>query len=163
MKFLSWNIRGLNNPQKQYSLKQIISQEKIDCVLIQETKMSCTNFDKIAGYIWPGAGYLHRDFDGALGGIATMWSQNSMVGYEITKEKNFIITHFQSNCHYWKLINIYAPNSIFGRKEMYDNLVRIIETMLDEQWMCMGDFNLPLFTIQKRGEATENARRACKT
>ena len=78
MKFLSWNMRGLNNPQKQYALKQIISQEKIDCVLIQETKMSSASFDKIASYIWLGAGYLHRDSDGASGGIATMWNSSSM-------------------------------------------------------------------------------------
>ena len=74
-----------------------------------------------------------------------------MVGYEIWKEKNFIIIHFQSNGHCWKLINIYPPNSRFGRKEMYENLVRITETMLDEQWMCMGDFNTPLYHSEKRG------------
>ena len=151
MKLLSWNIRGLNNPQKQYAIKHLIAQEKIDCVLIQETKMSSSNFDKIAGYIWPGAGYLHRDSDGASGGIATMWNLNSMKGYEIWKEKNFIITHFQMNSHCWKLINIYAPNSRLGRKEMYDNLIRITETMLEEQWMCMGDFNTPLYHSEKWG------------
>ena len=90
MKFLSWNVRGLNNPQKQYALKQIIFQEKIDYMLIQ--KMSCASFDKIAGYIWPGAGYLHMDADGASGGIATMWNLNSMKGYEVWKDKNSLLT-----------------------------------------------------------------------
>lgn len=76
-------MRGLNNPQKQYALKQIISQEKIYYVLIQETKMSSASFVKIASYIWPGARYLHMDADGASGGIATMWNLNSMKGYEV--------------------------------------------------------------------------------
>ena len=92
MKLLSWNIRGLNNPQKQYAIKLLIVQEKLDCVLIQETKMSSSSFDKIANYIWPGAGYIHRSLDGASGGIATMWNLNSMKGYEIWKDKNFVAT-----------------------------------------------------------------------
>ena len=85
-----------------------------------------------------------------------------MMGYEIWKEKNFIIIHFQSNYHCWKLINIYAPNSRFRRKEIYDNLIRIAEKMLEEQWMCRV-IPILLFTIHKKGEAKENARRACKT
>ena len=97
MKLLSWNIRGLNNPQKQYAIKLLIAQEKIDCVLIQETKMSSSSFDKIANYIWPGAGYIHRSSDGASGGIATMWNLKSMKGHEICKEKIFFITHFKLN------------------------------------------------------------------
>lgn len=83
MKFFSWNVRGLNNPQKQYALKQIISQEKIDCMLIKEKKMSCASFDKIVGYIWPRVGYLHMDANGSSRGISTMWNLNSMKGDEI--------------------------------------------------------------------------------
>ena len=120
----------MNNPQKQYAIKLLIAQEKIDYVLIQETKMSSSSFDKIANYIWPGAGYIHRGSDGASGGIATMWNLNSMKGYEIWREKNFVIIHFQSSSHSWNLINIYAPNSRLGRKEMYDNLVRLTDTRL---------------------------------
>ena len=101
-------------------------------MLIQETKMSCASFDKIVGYIWPRAGYLHMDGDGASGGIATMWNLNSMKGDDFWKEKKFIITSFQSNRHCWRLINIYASNSRFGRKETYYKLARITKTMKEE-------------------------------
>ena len=113
--------------------------------------MSSSSFDKIANYIWPGAGYIHRSSDGASGGIATMWNLKTMKGYEIRKEKNFVITHFQCNRHNWNMINIYAPNSRVGRKEMYDNLVKLTDTRLQDQWMCMGDFNTPLYHSEKRG------------
>ena len=151
MKFLSWNLRGINNPQKQYALKQFIFQEKVDYVLIQETKMSCASFDKIASHIWPGAEYLHMDADGASGGIATMWDPNSMKGTKVWKEFFIIITNFQSSIQCWGLINIYASNSRLERKETYDKWVIIIETIKDEHLMCMGDFDSPLYHSEKLG------------
>ena len=80
MKFLSWNLRGLNNPQKQYALKKCIFQEKVDCVLIQETKMSSANFDKIVSHVWQSDAYMHMDAKGALRGIATLSNPYSMMG-----------------------------------------------------------------------------------
>ena len=63
-------------------------------MLIQETKMSSANFDKIVSHVWPGAAYMHMDTDGSSGGIATMWNPNSMVRVEVWKDRNFIITDF---------------------------------------------------------------------
>ena len=34
---------------------------------------------------------------------------------------------------------------------MYDKLIRITKKMNEEQWMCMGDFNTPLYHSEKRG------------
>ena len=141
MKFLSWNLRGLNNTQKQYALNQCIFQEKVDCVLIQETKMSSANFDRIVSHVWPGASYMHMDADGASGGISIMWNQCSMMGVEIWRDKNFIIIEFETSNQNWGLINIYASNNKVGRRETYGKMERIIETMKDKQLMCMGDFN----------------------
>ena len=106
--------------------------------------MSSASFDKIVSHIWPSAEYLHMDVDGASRGIATTWNPNSMMGAEVCKDRNFIITDFHSSIHGWGLINIYASNRKLGRKETYDELARITKTMKDKQLMCMGDFNTPL-------------------
>ena len=58
---------------------------------------------------------------------------------------------FHSSIHCWGLINIYASNRKLGRKETYDKLARISETMKDKQLMCMGDFNSPLYHSEKLG------------
>ena len=68
-----------------------------------------------------------------------------MMGVEVWRDKNFIITEFQTSNQHWGLINIYASNSKVGRKENYGNLVGILETMKDKQLKCMGDFNTPLY------------------
>lgn len=53
MKFISWNIKGLNNPHKQDIIKNMIRDNKPDIVLIQETKMLK---DKVEGLLvfWGG-------------------------------------------------------------------------------------------------------------
>ena len=145
MKFLSWNLRGFNNPQKEYALKQYIFQEKIDCVLIQETKMSSENFCKLVGFIWLGSTFLHVETKGDLGGIAIVWNPCSMKGVDIWKDKNFLLTDFQTSTKNQSLINIYATNTKAGRKDTYDLLGRIMDDQRDKWVMCMGDFNSPLY------------------
>ena len=120
-------------------------------MLIQETKMSSANFNKIVSHVWPGATYMHMDAEGASGGIATMWNLYSMMGVEVWKDRNFIIIDFQTSIQHWGLINIYASNNNVGRKETYDKLARILETMKDKKLMCMGDFNTPLYHSKKLG------------
>ncbi len=132
MKFLSQNLRGLNNPQKQYALKRCIFQEKVDCVLIQETKMSSSNFSRLVGHIWLGVAFMHVDVDGASGGIATMWNPCSMIGFELWKDNNFLITEFQTSNERWGLINIYASNNKIGRKETYGKIERIMDIIREK-------------------------------
>ena len=67
MIFISWNIRGLNNPHKQDIIKNMIRDNKLDIVLIQETKMLK---DKVEGLlVFRGGNIIGNDLDGALGGM----------------------------------------------------------------------------------------------
>ena len=66
-------------------------------MLIQETKMSSENFGKLVGFICLGAAFLHVDTKGASGAIATVWIPCSMKGVEVWKDKNFLITNFQTS------------------------------------------------------------------
>jgi exonuclease III len=38
-KFLSWNVRGLNNATKQEDVKQVVNSIKPDLICFQETKL----------------------------------------------------------------------------------------------------------------------------
>ena len=39
VKILSWNVRGVNNPEKRKSIKQFIKDERVDLVCLLETKV----------------------------------------------------------------------------------------------------------------------------
>ena len=73
MKFISWNIKGLNNPHKLNIVRNVIRDNKTDIVLIQERKMLK---DKVEGLLvfWGGK-IIGSDFDGASGGMVVYWNE----------------------------------------------------------------------------------------
>lgn len=38
MKIISWNVKGLGRPRKNFSIKEVLKKYKADIVMIQETK-----------------------------------------------------------------------------------------------------------------------------
>jgi exonuclease III len=50
--FLSWNVRGLNDPKKREKIRNFIKTENPDAICLQETKLSAINdtlFKEILG------------------------------------------------------------------------------------------------------------------
>ena len=43
LKFLSWNVRGLNNPHKRDFVKNLLREWKCNIVCLQESKLDSTN------------------------------------------------------------------------------------------------------------------------
>ena len=43
IKMISWNIRGLNDPQKCLVMKNLLQEWKCDVVCLQETKIASMN------------------------------------------------------------------------------------------------------------------------
>jgi endonuclease/exonuclease/phosphatase family metal-dependent hydrolase len=50
MKIISWNIRGLNGRSKKKMLRDLILAEKPDIVLLQETKCTSEDIDRLLPY-----------------------------------------------------------------------------------------------------------------
>ena len=73
MKIISWNVRGLNASDKRQRIKQVIDSLRADIILLQETKLSQHNFDKIVAK-WKKWKSYHIQGLGASGGIAVLWN-----------------------------------------------------------------------------------------
>lgn len=118
MKILSWNIRGLNSPYKQFLIKLCISDNKVDILLLQETKMKKEVFEKDVLKIWPNANYFLSYVEGASGGIATLWNPLEFKGSLGFFGKSNLMASLedQSSLEKWNLFNIYAPN--FSRDKL---------------------------------------------
>ena len=43
IKMISWNVRGLNDPQKRLVVKNLLQKWKCDVVFLQETKIASMN------------------------------------------------------------------------------------------------------------------------
>ena len=124
MKLISWNIRGLNNPHKQDNIKNIIRDNKLDIVLIQETKMLK---DEIEGLlVFKGGKIIGNDLDGASGGMAVYWNDKCIAReliYENRNMMNIIFTNSKDGST-WVLTNVYTPNTKWGRKTLWEKVVK---------------------------------------
>ena len=72
MKITSCNIRGMNDPSKQWMMKKIISIIKVDIVLLQETKCDKGNIKIITQRIRPGCEARWIAVEGEYGGVAIL-------------------------------------------------------------------------------------------
>ena len=47
LKILSWNVRGVNDPDKRKVIKNFIRIHRVDMVCLQETKVQEMNIDMV--------------------------------------------------------------------------------------------------------------------
>ena len=73
MKIISWNVKGLNASDKRQRIRQVIDSLQADIILLQETKLTQDNFDKIIGS-WKKWRAYHKQGLGAFGGLAIFWN-----------------------------------------------------------------------------------------
>ena len=122
MKFISCNIRGLNNPLKHDILKNMIMDNRLDIVVIQETKMLK---DKVEGLsIFRVAKVIGNDFEGASGGMVIYWNNKWIHGDLISQNRNMMNIRFSNSKDgfAWVLTNVDDPNTKWGRKALWEDI-----------------------------------------
>ncbi|GMP39143.1 hypothetical protein CsSME_00010098 [Camellia sinensis var. sinensis] len=80
MKIQSWNIRGIDRPEKIRKIKKSILERKVDIILIQETKKSEVNIGLIRSK-WPGDQFEFMAVDavGRAGGLLCIWNPEGIL------------------------------------------------------------------------------------
>jgi exonuclease III len=113
MKIISWNIRGLNGRSKQKLLRDLILTEKPDIVMLQETKCTSEDIDRLLPYCWKQGVAASIDAIGTAGGLAILWNTNAVL------LENFFTTKWSITADYrligsnkpGHLTNVYGPAS----------------------------------------------------
>ena len=86
IKILSWNVRGMNGPDKRKVIKSFLRTHRVDLVCLQETKVQEMNNDMVRGL---GVGrfltWKALNAEGSVGGILLLWdnSRISLVDYVV--------------------------------------------------------------------------------
>lgn len=73
---LSWNVRGLNCPNRRATVSATIAASSCQLVCLQETKVE--NFDKFTAIFLGGnrlRGFAQRPASGTRGGILMLWDE----------------------------------------------------------------------------------------
>lgn len=154
--FLTWNVRGLNDPSKCAVVKSFIRNCKCYVVCLQETKLSSTSIIKFRSF----CGFHLRvfrtlDADGTRGGILTAWNSalfdcvHEWVGlFSLT-----VVLKRNVDGRSFTIYNIYGPTAANLKPTFFQEL-RSINVHSVGEWTVLGDFNVLLSADNKTGPTT---------
>jgi exonuclease III len=153
MKIITWNIRGLNGRSKQKLLRDLIIAEKPDILLLQETKCTSEDMDKLLPYCWKQGKVVSIDATGTAGGLAILWNTNTII------LDNFITTKWSIMADYrligsnrpGHLTNVYGPASPRDKQAFLRSLRYVDNLAQHKNKLIGGDFNIIRSLEEKRG------------
>lgn len=153
MKILSWNVRGLGNRVKRATIKEIVRKNKIDVLLIQETKLRYVPNDIVKeGWGNSSSEWCCWEAVGSAGGILLICSSSSFLlndqwagCYSIS-----VLLEDLSNNSVWLVSPIYGPSDS-GQREMLWRELDDIRSRWNGPWCIEGDWNIIRFPSEKLG------------
>ena len=85
LKLLSWNVRGLNNPQKREVCKNLLKEWRCDVVCLQETKLASSNSAPVWS-LWgsPFVDWAVLDAIQTSGGVLLFWDKRVVEKIDIS-------------------------------------------------------------------------------
>jgi exonuclease III len=134
-------------------LRDLILAEKPDIVLLQETKCTSKDVDKLLPYCWKHGVVVSVGAIGTTGGLAILWNTNSVM------LENFIATRWSVTTDYrligsnklGHLTNVYGPASIREKPSFLRNLIYLSTLNQQKKWIIGGDFNIIRSLEEKKG------------
>nr|CAD1831509.1 unnamed protein product [Ananas comosus var. bracteatus] len=156
-RFLTWNVRGLNDLSKCAVVKSFIRHCKCCVVCFQETKLSSTSNTKFRSF----SGFHLLDFrtlnaEGTRGGFLTAWNPSL---FECTQEwaGRFSLTVVLKRIvdgNLFTITNVYGPTAAILRADFFHK-IRAIGELSTGAWTVLGDFNV-LLSVQDKNGPTAN-------
>ncbi|KAH9289722.1 hypothetical protein KI387_033839, partial [Taxus chinensis] len=118
-----------------------------------ETKMKAKILEISKKKFWENSDMAAVDSQGASGGLATLWDKRHYTGMILNASTNHLAIKFHAieNNSEWILSNIYAPNTVSGRRKLWTDLKIFRTQHTTTNWLIMGDFNSPLNPGEKYG------------
>ena len=137
----SWNVRGLNWPNKQEDVKLLLQFNNIGLVGLLETKIKRHKVEYTASNIFCGWDWVNN-YDISNGRIWVAWKPSS---YTLTiLEKTDQLIHCEatqlSTCKHFHITFIYGHNLELQRQSLWDALHHISRST-QGAWCILGDFN----------------------
>ncbi|XP_028072866.1 uncharacterized protein LOC114275081 [Camellia sinensis] len=156
MKILSWNVRGLGRKEKRSKIKKIVRERQVDIALFQETKKAELS-EEVVRSVWAKEKmeYMGVDAEGSAGGLLCIWDPDIFQIKECCSNRRFILLSGAILNHFHcAILNIYAPNDVGPRGNLWQSLLKLKEEFLNP-WCLGGDFN----EIRQIGERKGCSRR----
>ena len=155
LRIVSWNVRGLNEQDKQLQVRNLIQKWEANIVCLQETKMDLINRGVISS-LWGGqhVDWLYLGSVGASGGVLLMWDnrvvdkvEEAVGRFSVSCKFKNVVDHF-----FWAFTGVYGPNSDRDRSFLWEELSGL-RSWWDVPWCAGGDFNVVRFPSERSGSS----------
>ncbi|KAJ8421596.1 LOW QUALITY PROTEIN: hypothetical protein Cgig2_020785 [Carnegiea gigantea] len=148
----SWNIRGLNWPNKQKDVKIFLQERNIGIIGLFETKVKEKNIEMVATKLFQGWHWQHNFHLNTKWRIWVAWRPRHYNVQIISMEEQFI--HYRAmhttTMKSVYLTFIYGANQEGQRRALWEALKNIAKDM-EEAWCILGDFNSVLYPRDRMG------------
>ncbi|XP_057829570.1 uncharacterized protein LOC131040632 [Cryptomeria japonica] len=159
MKVITWNVRGINAPNKQRILKHYLPSLEGDIMLIQKTKLDEEGYKSLKKKvgIWEVVGVPSS---GASGGLGVLWDPRWVLFSKMGSSSNWICGKVQSlkSKLTFIIINIYGPKFLHEKREVWAEIDRLAQDFSGEHIFLGGDFNAVLNMSDKQGGSTKETQ-----
>ncbi|KAF5475672.1 hypothetical protein F2P56_007452 [Juglans regia] len=152
MNYLSWNCRGLGNPQTVHELHLLVLKKSPAFVFLMETKCSRNRIESLKKSLKLDNSFV-IDCKGRKGGLAFLWRDEvEAVVHTYTQHHISLMVKGAEGGKEWLLTGFYGNPNTSRRKESWQLLQAINPGSLIG-WVCVGDFNEILNFNEKWGGA----------
>ncbi|XP_065622832.1 uncharacterized protein LOC136064694 [Quercus suber] len=128
LKMISWNVRGLNDPQKRLVVRNLLRKWKCDIVCLQETKLAGLDRQLVCS-IWgcPYMDWVALDANQIAGGVLIMWDRRIIEKLEVLVGLFSVFVQWKgvADGFIWACSGVYGPNDNRLRGALWDEVVFI--------------------------------------
>ncbi|XP_073360430.1 uncharacterized protein [Aegilops tauschii subsp. strangulata] len=140
---LSWNVRGLNCPNRRATVSATIASSSCHIVCLQETKL--TIVDQFTAAFLGGnrlRSFAQRPAEGTRGGILILWDDHLVELTNITYTSYCIsaMVRIRETELIFKLTSVYGPTD-YARKDAFFDELASQKPPAGVAWLASGDFN----------------------
>lgn len=156
MSLLSWNCRGLGQPQTVRVLKEMVKSLKPGLLFLSETLVEDNKIELLASNIG-FTNFFSVDRQGWGGGLAVFWKNNMQCSVLESSNNHIDLVIRESNSLEWRLTCFYGYPERERRQQSWD-LLRFLASRSQLPWCVFGDFNDLLSSKDKKGKHSHPQR-----
>ena len=139
---LSWNIRGMNAPNKQEDIYLFLQRHKVGMIGFLETKVLQQNVDTVMKRVCPHWLWRHNATSEERGRIILCWHPRKfkvLIHFINDQLIHGEATHLPTGKTFF-ISFIYGRNLVEQRTPLWDSLVSL-SSSINDPWCVLGDFN----------------------
>ena len=148
MSCISWNCRGLGNPEAVRELRNIVKQELPLLLFVMEMKISAKRVESLQ-HTLGFAGCFAINSTGLSGDIGQFWSQDVDVELKNSSSAHIdvMVRRKDQASPTWRFTGFYGAPRVENRHHSWRS-IRTLNDIQHSAWLCMGDFNETLYATE---------------